>query len=158
MNHHNPKPNHPLSRRNLLVWLGGAGLLAALGKLGWETIRFLTPPVSLVTAPIIVAGPPADFPPGELTSLAHAPVFIGRDEQGLFALSAVCTHLGCTVARNGQELACPCHGSRFTANGRNLSGPATRPLPYLALTLNQDGLLEVNPAQPVEAGQRLVIG
>jgi Rieske Fe-S protein len=84
-------------------------------------------------------------------------VLIGHDEAGLFALLEACTHLGCTVAHQGEELACPCHGSRFALNGTNLAGPATRPLPYLALTRNADGLIEVNLGQPVEANMRLAV-
>jgi Rieske Fe-S protein len=102
-----------------------------------------------------VAGPPDDFPIGTLTLLTNAPVFIGRDEGGLFALSAVCTHLGCTVAQNGQGLICPCHGSRFAADGRNLEGPASQALPYLALNLNSEGLVEVNLAQNATPKARL---
>lgn len=54
-----------------------------------------------------------------------------RDEDGrLHALSAVCTHLGCTVAFNDAEHSwdCPCHGSRFGTDGSVLEGPAVRPL------------------------------
>lgn len=54
-----------------------------------------------------------------------------RDESGqLFAVSAVCTHLGCIVAFNDAERSwdCPCHGSRFTPDGAIIQGPATTPL------------------------------
>lgn len=151
---HQPDPTL-LSRRQLLTALGSLSLLTALVGIGRASVRFLTPPVSQVRPVIIVAGPPGDFPAGILTSLADSPVFIGRDEGGLFALSAVCTHLGCTVARSDEGLVCPCHGSRFTADGTNLAGPASRPLPHLALTLNDAGLVEVNLNQPVEPIFRL---
>lgn len=46
------------------------------------------------------------------------------------AFSAICTHMGCTVAPAGKELHCPCHGSVYQATtGRNVGGPAPRPLP-----------------------------
>jgi glycine/D-amino acid oxidase-like deaminating enzyme/nitrite reductase/ring-hydroxylating ferredoxin subunit len=54
-----------------------------------------------------------------------------RDEHGtLHAVSAVCTHLGCTVGWNSAERSwdCPCHGSRFAPDGSVLQAPATRPL------------------------------
>jgi glycine/D-amino acid oxidase-like deaminating enzyme/nitrite reductase/ring-hydroxylating ferredoxin subunit len=54
-----------------------------------------------------------------------------RDEEGqLHALSPVCTHMGCHVSWNPAERSwdCPCHGSRFSGEGRVLQGPATRDL------------------------------
>ena len=56
---------------------------------------------------------------------------VHRDESGvLHALSARCTHLGCIVGWNGVERTweCPCHGSRFAADGTLVQGPATRDL------------------------------
>jgi cytochrome b6-f complex iron-sulfur subunit len=146
-----------LSRRDVLVALGSLGLFTTLASLLRETARFLTPPISQARPATVIAGSPANFPLNELTPLADSPVFIGRDESGLFALSAVCTHLGCTVAQSGTGLACPCHGSRFMADGTNLAGPAARPLPHLALNLNKDGLIEVNLDQPVEPTFRLKV-
>jgi glycine/D-amino acid oxidase-like deaminating enzyme/nitrite reductase/ring-hydroxylating ferredoxin subunit len=54
-----------------------------------------------------------------------------RDDDGsLHAVSATCTHLGCTVAFNDVERSwdCPCHGSRFGTDGSVLQGPAVEPL------------------------------
>ncbi len=44
-------------------------------------------------------------------------------------LSAICTHQRCTVAVAGEQLNCPCHGSRYSLTGEVLRGPATAPLP-----------------------------
>ena len=157
MNSISNKNNPFLSRRDVLVGLGVVGLFTAGAAFLRGAIRFLMPPVSQTRPATIIAGPPESFPPGELTPLAAGPAFIGRDEGGLFALSATCTHLGCTVGRSGEGLACPCHGSRFTADGATLAGPAARPLPYLALKLNADSLVEVNLDQLVDAGVRLQV-
>lgn len=62
--------------------------------------------------------------------LRHQAVY--RDESGnTHVLSARCPHLGCLVAWSEADKTweCPCHGSRFTAEGRLLQGPATTDLP-----------------------------
>jgi Rieske Fe-S protein len=58
-------------------------------------------------------------------------VAVHRDGAGIHAVSASCTHLGCTVRWNGAERTwdCPCHGSRFTPDGAVVSAPAVHPLP-----------------------------
>jgi cytochrome b6-f complex iron-sulfur subunit len=60
-------------------------------------------------------------------------VLVHLDDGDFVAYSAVCTHQGCTVAYQGGELACPCHGSVFDpADGAAVvTGPATRPLPEI---------------------------
>jgi Rieske Fe-S protein len=58
-------------------------------------------------------------------------IAVYRDAQGgVHAHSAVCTHLGCIVQWNPNEKSwdCPCHGSRYDAEGRVLNGPAVSPL------------------------------
>ena len=59
-----------------------------------------------------------------------------REDGGLQAVSAACTHLGCAVHWNPGEKCwdCPCHGSRFAADGAVLQGPARRALPAATLT------------------------
>jgi Rieske Fe-S protein len=54
-----------------------------------------------------------------------------RDDGELRTLSARCTHLGCIVAWNAADRAweCPCHGSRYAADGTLVQGPATKDLP-----------------------------
>ena len=76
---------------------------------------------------------PEDVPPGEgalvRRGLKMHAVFVDTDGHA-HEMSAVCPHLGCVVQWNGAEKTwdCPCHGSRFTAEGRALHGPANRDL------------------------------
>lgn len=57
-----------------------------------------------------------------------------------YAISSVCTHLGCTVTWEAatQEFACPCHGSRFDAEGQSTKGPARRDLERITVVVKDD--------------------
>ncbi len=81
---------------------------------------------------------PSDLRKGEgaILDLAGAKRAVYRDEQGtLHALSPVCQHLYCIVAWNEAERTwdCPCHGSRYTGEGKAIQGPTTKDLPRRAL-------------------------
>ena len=68
---------------------------------------------------------------GKIVELGGKKVAVSRDERGRTTLlSPICTHMGCLVAWNQAQRTwdCPCHGSRFTASGTVLSGPAVSPL------------------------------
>jgi cytochrome b6-f complex iron-sulfur subunit len=55
-------------------------------------------------------------------------VAVIREAGEIYALSLVCTHLGCSVTVTPRELLCPCHGSVFDRRGNVVKGPADRPL------------------------------
>ena len=63
------------------------------------------------------------------------PIIVAQPTAGkAVAFSAICTHMGCTVAVNGAELDCPCHGSKYNAlTGAVINGPAPKPLPPVAV-------------------------
>lgn len=69
-------------------------------------------------------------------AFAGGPVIAVRDPanaDSVIALNSTCTHQGCGVDWEGAEFACPCHGSKFSADGEAIEGPATEPLsPYEA--------------------------
>jgi Rieske Fe-S protein len=69
---------------------------------------------------------------------------------GYAALDAVCTHQQCTVGwdAGAREIACPCHGSRFAADGTAVVGPATLPLSTFAVTADAAGVSVAIPAPP----------
>ena len=83
--------------------------------------------------------------------------FLIKDATGIYAMTAVCTHMGCTVgAPVGTQITCPCHGSQYDLNGGNTLGPATAPLVHFTVTeATPGGVLVVNTAQTVTATTRL---
>jgi cytochrome b6-f complex iron-sulfur subunit len=88
-------------------------------------------------------------PPGRSVALF-------RDAAGVFAISTVCTHLGCIVKRESAGFACPCHGSKFALDGTVTKGPAPKPLAWLAVTRNADGSYLVDQAKPVPPGTKVL--
>lgn len=71
------------------------------------------------------------------------PIIIAQPTTGkAVAFSAICTHMGCTVAVKGAELDCPCHGSKFNAlTGAVLGGPAPSPLPTVAVEVKNGNVV-----------------
>jgi Rieske Fe-S protein len=121
-----------------------------------QILRFLAFEPPGAESPILPLGQPADFPLDQLSYVAEAKLYVGRDQEGLYAIDAVCTHLGCLVEleESGRFL-CPCHGSFFDLHGRVQTGPASNPLRHLVLYLGDDGLMMVDRDRPVEMTTRL---
>jgi cytochrome b6-f complex iron-sulfur subunit len=84
-------------------------------------------------------------------------IFVVRSENQFHVISAVCTHLGCTVQWRESEFNCPCHGSHYSPDGTVISGPAPRALPWFAVSVAPDGRLEVDSATQVASGSQLTI-
>lgn len=160
-------------RRDFLKYGIGAGV-AAVALQGAASMRSLVPNVSYDAPTTVKLGQPAEFPDG-LKFLPDERLFVFREGRTFHAISAVCTHLGCTVRAEamsqpeqttveGQPLrlthrfSCPCHGSRYTGDGGNVSGPAPRPLAWYHLTVSpDDGQLIVDLAREVGHDFRLTI-
>lgn len=72
------------------------------------------------------------------------PIIVAQPAQGeIVAFTAICTHMGCTVAPAGKELKCPCHGSVYDAfTGKNISGPAPKPLAPVSVTVSGGEVVE----------------
>jgi cytochrome b6-f complex iron-sulfur subunit len=159
-------------RRSFLRHFGLGALVAGLAGQAWALLRSLVPNVVYEEPLRFKAGAPQSFPPG-VTFLDAQRVFITRDQEGLHAISAVCTHLGCTVKAVNlsqprrvqikgktieitREFHCPCHGSKYYGDGSNYAGPAPRPLAWLKLEIApDDGQLVVDLGQTVDHDFRL---
>jgi cytochrome b6-f complex iron-sulfur subunit len=142
-----PRNNNPMTRRYFLELVsGGAVLTAAAGSI-ILTGQYLSPNVLREPALRFKAGPVEDFSPDSITLNKEQKVFIIRAKEGYFyAMSAVCTHLGCIANWKSEDglVACPCHGSKFDKEGRVIDGPAPLPLPRFAVTLDEHGQLIVD--------------
>lgn len=148
-----------LKRRDFLqLVLGWCAALFALGASAGAGARFMVPNVLYEPGRRYKALKPDDYPDG-VTFVPEPRVFVVRKGNRFRALSAVCTHVGCTVNRaaEGQGYYCPCHGSYFDERGAVTAGPAPRPMPWLFVSLSPDGRLVVDTSQPVSPDKSLVL-
>lgn len=152
-----PKCDGTCSRREAFEKLGmGCVLAAGAGGLAFG-YEFLSPNVLYEPSPIVNAGKPDQYPQGSVTTDAEAGIYIIHGPEGFYALSATCTHLGCRTAWAPQLglIACPCHGSRFNTSGVKVAGPAPNPLPWLKVSISDEGDLIIDRSAVVPAQQFL---
>ncbi|MEI6667509.1 MAG: ubiquinol-cytochrome c reductase iron-sulfur subunit [Acidobacteriota bacterium] len=169
-----PNDPHRNDRRDFLCKIGtGAGLVAIAAQAG-ASLRSLVPNLTYDAPTTVKLGPPEEFPDG-LKFLPDERVFVFRAGRTFHAISAVCTHLGCTVRaealprpedttveglplRLTHRFLCPCHGSKYSGDGTNVAGPAPKPLAWYRLSVSpDDGQLIVNLADEVDHRFRLTV-
>lgn len=120
--------------RDGLLYLSG---LLTLGGL----LRFLDFQTESAPKTRFELGSAEDYPLDSRTLLEEIPAVLLHTESGFSALSLVCTHLGCSVETDAQGFACPCHGSRFDADGKVMHGPALKHLTLLRIEVTGDNQL-----------------
>lgn len=124
----------PKSRRNVLRYLMSSSVAAVWMSFVYPLIRYLIPPAEAnVTANEALAASVSDLKPNSAKTFrfGNHPALLIRLPDGKYqSMSAVCTHLGCTVQYQpeSQQIWCPCHNGRYDLQGRNLQGPPPRPL------------------------------
>ena len=144
----------PVPRRD---FLGIASLCSAAAALVFAGIGMLRLPKAAVLSspskkfrvmlPESLALGEAYVPPGRSVALF-------RDEEGVFAISLVCTHLGCIVKSIPDGFECACHGSRFDPDGGVTKGPAPTALPWHRVTKSGDDFV-VDEEEIVPMGTRV---
>jgi len=144
--------NKTFSRRHFLGFLG-LGVIggAIIGTA--EIFKFLYPNSLLEPPRKFNAGKIEGYNPDSVTYIKEQNVFIVRNKEGQFtALSAVCTHLGCTTSwKSGQGIiTCPCHGSKYDKNGEVIDGPAPKPLPKFAMALDENRQIIVDMSKSAD--------
>ena len=157
-------PKNRIERRTFLkrtaAVAGGLTCAASAGLL----YTFLKPNVVREIPPRFRAGPPDDFQSNSAVYIEDYRLFVVRDsESGFYALSSVCTHLGCLVnwlpdasrGYMGGRIACPCHGTLYSPEGNVLSGPAPRALDRYHIEL-EEGQLVIDTTVTVEEAQMVL--
>ena len=165
-----PQPTRRSFFGKLALWIGGL----AFGGTILAAFRSLVPNVLYEPSKKVKIGPPQSIPEG-VTLFKDARAFVfKKGENGkmkLYAISAICTHLGCIVTHVGSGesgpagkehpkvgFACACHGSQFSIDGDVIKGPAPEALPWLALSVSaDDGQLVVDTAKNVAKDKSLLV-
>jgi len=153
-----PRFQAPPTRRDFLglaaIWSAvAASAMALVGSL-----RLPMPAIFPESRSKVKIGRPDAFPPGSVTQLTSLRLWVHHDEEGLFAISSVCTHLGCITKREEDgRFRCPCHGSVFSETGKVRGGPAPKGLNWMAMAVAPDGQLQVDTTRAVAAGTHLKV-
>src|SRR5512143_1067122 len=123
------RDSKPAPTRRDFLRLATTGLLSAAGLVGLaELLRFLDFESPAPPKNVFDVGAASQYPTGSRTYLPDVPAMLLSTESGFKALSLVCTHLGCTVEQADGGFKCPCHGSRYGAEGDVRRGPARQAL------------------------------
>ena len=132
------------TRRRIVEFILGGGLLASFASFIYPVLRYLVPPaVAELGGDEIVAAKLTELKPNsaKIFRFGNRPGLLIMNSDGTYrALSATCTHLGCTVQyRNDlRQVWCACHNGIYDLNGRNVSGPPPRPLDVFDVHLRGD--------------------
>lgn len=120
-------------RRFVEIFLGG-GLIASAASFLYPVLRYLVPPKPPdMGSDSVVAAKVSDLKrnSGKIFRFGNRPALLILTAEGEYrAMSAICTHLNCTVQyRNDvRQIWCACHNGFYDLNGRNIAGPPPRPL------------------------------
>jgi cytochrome b6-f complex iron-sulfur subunit len=137
----------------IAAWFSFTGAISAMTLM---TVRFMFPNVLAEPPSTIKIGLLTDYPAEEVSERFKAEwgFWVVRstkykDQNILYALQSVCTHLGCPPnwLAAEQKFKCPCHGSGFYISGINFEGPAPRPLERFKVAFADDGSIMVDKSQ-----------
>ena len=149
--------NSVINRREFFHYTSFWGTFLAIGVLVFGILKPLLPRRSVDTSDLYDIGPISDFPVGTTRLIREKKLLLQHDQEGIYAISLICTHLGCTVRQKKDAgLVCPCHGGTFDARGYVLDGPAPKPLHWLKVILQENSHLAVHTKKRVPTGKKLV--
>lgn len=157
-----PLESPSMSRRQLLNFLTGAVVVTTASTLLYPVAKFFVPPTeageggsilakdingNLIPTSQILAEPPGTR--ALVAGLAAEPTYLTVQSDGTlhpWGITDNCTHLGCTFPwnPNDNQFQCPCHGSRYDADGRVIRGPAPLPLKLVGVKV-EGGYIRISP-------------
>lgn len=153
----NGSPQTASSRRNFMATAGAGTCLGGISLALIGALRSAIPAVLPEPSAQFKIGTAGDYRPGMAKHFAEENVVVFCDDEGVHAISTVCTHLGCIVKHDETGFFCPCHGSKYDSAGSVLQGPAPKALPWFQISQLHTGHLVVDRAQQIEAGQKFAL-
>ena len=138
-------PANVLRRRFVNILLG-TGLLASAASFLYPILRYLVPPkLPDLGGDAVLAARVPEMKPNTAKTFRFGtrPGLLVEMATGEYrAMSATCTHLGCTVQYRPdlREIWCACHNGMYDLNGRNISGPPPRPLEAFEVQVRGDDI------------------
>lgn len=163
-----------VSRKRFIKIFSALTISGAVGGNLFMFLRSITPNVLYEPLKKMLVGKPANYPEGQVF-LPKERLFVNRKGDEFNSVSAVCTHLGCTVKEvklakpetitlpDGTEIVqeweyhCPCHGSKFRGDGTIYAGPAPIDLPLFDMKIAPDGDVLVDAGKKVDKDFRLKV-
>lgn len=143
--------NPKMSRRRFLALIGWGALASVGGLLSAAMLGYLYPNALKIPGSIFAIGRPEDVLASEgRVFLTQQKAFLEVSKGRVRCMTAICTHLGCTVNAVETGFKCPCHGSTYDIDGRNTGGPAPLPLVYYRIFPGASGELLVDKGQVVQ--------
>jgi len=152
------KHKNKISRRDFFGW--GWAAISGMGAFFIFLLGVLRMPLpSLMPGKSgkFKIGRKEDYPPGAFKYFEEEQTYVFADPEGLFAVSSLCTHLGCIVNREEKQFTCPCHGSRYDLLGKVLQGPAPKSLAWYKIEELPSSRLIVDRNKTVKAGTKFLV-
>ena len=134
-------------RRHFVEFLLGGGLIASVISFLYPILRYLVPPAAVnLGSDSVVAGRVGELKrnSGKIFPFGNRPALLVLTAEGEYrAMSAVCTHLNCTVQYRDDlhHVWCACHNGHYDLNGRNIAGPPPRPLELYEVHVRGDEII-----------------
>jgi nitrite reductase/ring-hydroxylating ferredoxin subunit len=143
--------NEACPRRRFLQVVAHGGVLAGAASLGVGC--------GLQLGGTHVAGNVSQLPEGSLQAVSGAPLAVGRDSGGVYAMTLICTHAGCDMSNgiSSQVIICPCHRSHFDADGNVTQGPAQTALEHFEVTISAAGVITVDADVTLAQSMRVAV-